>query len=89
MNHPNPENTMKDNRTICNKTYMTPDEHIDLVADAKAAKTSASTLLRDCWLACRNGTRARRPISRPSLVPFQAKFAPGRAVRPQMHAFRS
>jgi hypothetical protein len=76
---------MKDNRTICNKTYMTADEHIDLVADARAARTSASTLLRDCWLACRNGKPAARPVARPSLVPFRAKFAPGRAARGLAH----
>jgi hypothetical protein len=73
---------MKDNRSIPAKTNLTVDQYVDLVADAKAANKSASTLLRDCWLACRNVTPSRCPISRPSLVPFQAKFAPARNVRP-------
>lgn len=80
---------MKDNRTMVNKTYMTEDENRDLVADAKAARTSVSTLLRDSWLACRNAKAARRPLNRPNVVPFpvpfQTKFAPGRTARPTAH----
>jgi hypothetical protein len=72
---------MKDNRSIPAKSHLTPDQYLDLMADAKAANISASSLLRDCWLACRNGNAHRRQIDRPSLVPFQAKFAPGRSTR--------
>ena len=73
---------LKENRSIPAKTNLTVDQYIDLIADAKAAGTSASTLLRNCWLACRNVKPARRPVARPNLAPFQAKFAPARAVRP-------
>jgi hypothetical protein len=72
---------MKNNRSIPAKSHLTPDQYLDLMADAEAANKSASSLLRDCWLACRNGTTRRRQSDRPSLVPFQAKFAPGRSTR--------
>lgn len=80
---------MKDNRTITAKTNLTPNQYLDLAADSEATGRSMSDLLRDGWLACRNVKPSRRPLNRPSLVPFQAKFAPARTVRPQMHAFRS
>lgn len=80
---------MKDNRNRLAKTYLTDRQYDDLEADAKASGDSISDVLRRSWLACRNVKRVQRPIARPSLVPFQAKFAPGRGVRPQMHAFRS
>jgi hypothetical protein len=73
---------LKDNRSIPAKTNLTVDQYVDLVADAKAANKSASSLLRDCWLACRNANASCRKVTRPSLAPFQAKFAPARAVRP-------
>lgn len=76
---------MKENRSIPAKTNLTIDEYVDLVADAKAARKSASSLLRDCWLACRNVKPAMRPKTRPNLAPFQAKFAPGRGVRPAIY----
>jgi hypothetical protein len=76
---------MKDNRSIPAKTNLTVDEYVDLVADAKAAKKSASSLLRDCWLACRNVKPAARPTNRPSLGPFRAKFAPTRTMRPAVY----
>jgi len=79
---------MKDNRNRLAKTYLTDRQYDDLEADAKAAGDSISDVLRRSWLACRNVKAPRAPITRPSLVPFQSKFAPGRG-RPQMHAFRS
>lgn len=80
---------MKRKRLALAKTYLTFDQHDDLVADAEATGDSVSDVLRNCWLACRNVKAAQKKPARPSLVPFQAKFAPGRNVRPPMHAFRS
>jgi hypothetical protein len=73
---------MKDNRNRLAKTYLTDRQFVELEADANAAGDSISDVLRRSWLACRNLKPARRPITRPSLVPFQAKFAPARNVRP-------
>lgn len=72
---------MKENRSITTKSNLTVDQYLDLVADAKAAGTSVSTLLRDSWLKCRNGKPASRASTRPNVGPFRAKFAPGRGVR--------
>jgi hypothetical protein len=79
---------MKDNRNRLAKTYLTDRQFDDLTADAQACGDSISDVLRRSWLACRNVKARRAPITRPSLVPSQSKFAPGRG-RPQMHAFRS
>jgi hypothetical protein len=76
---------MKQSRLSLAKTYLTPDQHDDLVADAKAAGHSVSTILRDAWLKCRNGKPAARPVARPKPVPFPPKFAPGRAARRPVH----
>lgn len=84
-NHHKEKYPMKDNRNITAKSNMTVDHYLDLVADAKAAGTSVSTLLRDSWLKCRNGKPASRASTRPSLGPFRAKFAPGRAQRGFAH----
>lgn len=73
---------MKENRHMCNKTYMTEDQHRNLIADAKATRKSVSTLLCDCWLEWRDVKPTRRAIPRPNAAPFRAKFAPPRAVRP-------
>lgn len=73
---------MKDNRSITLKSHVTVDDFLAIVAGAKAVKKSVSTHIRDCCLIRRNVTSPRRPVARPSLVPFQAKFAPARNVRP-------
>lgn len=72
---------MKDNRHICNKTYMTERQHNNLVADARAARKSVSTLLCECWENSRDGKAQRRQIPRPNVAPFRAQFLPGRASR--------
>lgn len=73
---------MKDNRNMVNKTYMTEDQHRNLIADAKATRKSVSTLLCDCWLEWRDVKPATRPVTRPTPVPFRSKFAPSRSIRP-------
>lgn len=76
---------MKDNRSIPAKTNLTPDQYLDLAADAKKIGRSMSDVLRDSWLKCRNGKPASRANTRPIVGPFRAKFAPGRAVRSFTH----
>lgn len=76
---------MKDNRSIPAKTNLTPDQYLDLAADAKKVGRSMSDVLRDSWLKCRNGKPASRASTRSNLGPFRAKFAPGRAQRGFAH----
>ena len=80
---------MKTARNIIVKTCLTADNYLDLVADAEAAGKSHSTLLRDAWLSVRNLKAPARAPGRTRTGQQLAKFAPGRSVRSQMHAFRS
>lgn len=75
---------MKDHRNITVKSNLTVDQYFDLVADAKAAGNSISSVLRDSWLKHRNVKPDRPPVARPTLGRFQAKFAPGRVARPEL-----
>jgi hypothetical protein len=73
---------MKENRSITLKSHVTVDDFLAIVANAKAVRKSVSTHIRDCCLPRGNVKPEGRPGARPSLVPFQAKFAPARSVRP-------
>ncbi len=76
---------MKAVHNIIAKTSLTADQFVDLMADSKAMDKSMSAVLRDAWLKSRDVKPARTIGKRPNLGQFQAKFAPGRVTRSQLH----
>lgn len=76
---------MKAPRNIVVKACLSADHYLDLLKDCAAAGKSQSSLLRDSWLACRNGKPASRASVRARPGQFLAKFAPGRTTRPTAH----